>query len=471
MSIQLKLFITTATAISLTLILGAALFLTTQQVNENRAKVLIVDEIVKKVNDLNTLTLELILHPSERIKEQWQIQHQEVDMLLSEDNFKSEEEQRILGKIIDNHNSAKPIFTDLSEASPSSQLSTILAGQLITRKREIVTDAYNLSNLERSKSINVREQFNLVLAAFVIAMISLMFSIIWVTNVSIARPLSKLNKAALEIAKTKSLTTTLNISSNDEIGQLAESFKTMLASLKEQFEKEKELDRSKDEFLSITAHHLRTPLGTLRWNLELMLKDKFGKVPASIKPHLTEMSESNLELIGLVNELLNVSRINQNKVIDHPKPFVVADLTKKVIDGLKYIAGQKSVSMNLDVGNVDGLTINLDIALFSQVLQNILSNAIKYNKDSGKVDVRLSKTDKTLKIIVMDTGIGIPQRDQYKLFTKFFRSENAINVSAEGTGLGLYVVKSYIERWGGKVRLESQENKGVIVEIELPILV
>lgn len=232
--------------------------------------------------------------------------------------------------------------------------------------------------------------------------------------------------------------------------------------------RERELEIAKDNFLSIAAHQLRTPLGSMRWNMEMLLSGDVGKISEEIKQVLMQIHGSNTRLIGLVNNLLNVSRIDQHRVSDKPEETDLLKIIKEAAKEIEPETVRRQVTISMkEKGRIPKIII--DGKRFREVIQNLLSNAVKYNKRDGKVNVLIEKLETKIKIIIEDTGIGIPKKDQDKLFSKFFRAVNAISSATDGSGLGLFVVKSYIESWGGSVSFKSEEGKGTTFVIILPL--
>lgn len=230
---------------------------------------------------------------------------------------------------------------------------------------------------------------------------------------------------------------------------------------------ERELEKDKDDFLSVTSHQLRTPLGSMRWNLEMLLGGDAGKLSVEAETIAKEVHKGNLRMIDLVNDLLNVNRIDQGRVMDEPAK---TDLKKVVIDAaseLKFNAEAKKVKINLKLLKTPEITI--DPKRFREVIMNLVSNAVKYNRLNGTVDITMKAEKEWIKIMVEDTGIGVPKDDQHRVFNKFFRAKNAVVSETEGSGLGLYVVQKFVEGWGGKISIESKEGKGTKVTLLLPI--
>lgn len=231
---------------------------------------------------------------------------------------------------------------------------------------------------------------------------------------------------------------------------------------------EQDLNQAKDEFLSIAAHQLRTPLGIMRWNLEMLLKRKTSHLSQEVRLTLDDMYKNNLNLIKLVNDLLDVSRINQNRVTNKPQFTDILPLLKEILEERKKEIKAKKINLKIQVLKKKIPKIKVDPDLFRQVLRNLISNAIKYNRIKGSIGIEFKKGNKSLLFTIKDSGIGIPKKQQEKVFEKFSRADNAVSLGIAGTGLGLFVVKSYISLWRGKIWLESEKNKGTTVYFTIP---
>lgn len=231
-----------------------------------------------------------------------------------------------------------------------------------------------------------------------------------------------------------------------------------------------EIDKAKSEFVSLASHQLRTPLGIIKWYLEaLENQEYFNKAPTTMREYFDEIYKSNERVLSLVRDLLSVSRIEQGRVKNAPKSVDPIQIVAEVVKQMQVLASKKKVALRLTVENQKIPSIDIDVLRFREVVENLIGNAIEYTMAEGSIDVSLNKDGDTFLITVKDTGIGIPTADQKKLFTKFFRGEKAVRQNPEGSGLGLYVVKSYIEGWGGKISVESNEGKGSTFTVSLPI--
>lgn len=244
--------------------------------------------------------------------------------------------------------------------------------------------------------------------------------------------------------------------------------------------KEIEIDKAKTEFVSLASHQLRTPLSTINWYTEMLLSGDAGVVNENQKKYLEEAYHASKRMVDLVNSLLNVSRLEMGTFIVEPEPTDMLVLARSVVDELKLLIDQKKISFKLT--HADNLPkIQADPKLLRMVLSNLLSNSVKYTPEKGevKMDFRLVKSGEEIgnKLIpadsllcaVSDTGYGIPENQKDKIFTKLFRADNVREKDAEGTGLGLYIVKSIIDHSGGLIWFESSEGKGTTFYVILPL--
>mgnify|MGYP001481477335 CR=1 FL=1 len=234
--------------------------------------------------------------------------------------------------------------------------------------------------------------------------------------------------------------------------------------------REKNIDRMKTEFVSVASHQLRTPLGIMKWYLEALSENESIKnLPADVLSYFSEIKNSNDRVLALVRELLTVSRIDQGQVKDIPKLVDVKALLKDVLLQMRVVARKKVVNLSLIIHNGNIPLINIDTIRLQETIENLIENGIEYTPTGGSVTVILSRVGNSIVIRFEDTGIGISEGDKKNLFTKFFRSEEAVKNNPGGLGLGLYVVKSYVEGWGGKVSVQSVYKKGSTFTITLPI--
>ncbi|MCP3685510.1 MAG: PAS domain-containing sensor histidine kinase, partial [bacterium] len=219
---------------------------------------------------------------------------------------------------------------------------------------------------------------------------------------------------------------------------------------------EAEVDKMKSEVVSLAAHQLRAPMTSIRWNIELFLNGEAGKVSAYQKELLHDIYDSNTRMLKLVNDLLNIARLEEGRVRVEPVNTNLKEVIATVVKTYKDMAVKRKCKVQV-VHNVTGSpSIKIDPGLVHEALKNYLTNAIKYSR--GAVKVVLEKEKYHYRISVVDNGIGIPPKDKKKIFTKFYRSDEAGEIDPLGSGLGLYIVKMIVRISGGRVGVTSNKD-------------
>lgn len=230
--------------------------------------------------------------------------------------------------------------------------------------------------------------------------------------------------------------------------------------------KEKEIDRMKTEFISITSHQLRTPLSSMKWFLEMLLNKDAGELPQKAQGLVQDIHKSNERIITLVNDLLDVSRIEAGKMQNEPTPTNLIEFLKSMLPETEQQF--KKRNQTFEFLRPDTLPrVMVDPKLVWQVLENLLSNASKYTPEGGKISLELSSQNDGVLLKVADNGYGIPEFQQHRIFEKFFRADNTAKV--EGTGLGMHIAQQITAAMGGKLRFESAEGKGTTFYLSLPL--
>lgn len=230
-----------------------------------------------------------------------------------------------------------------------------------------------------------------------------------------------------------------------------------------------ELDSLKSEFVSVAAHQLRTPITSIKWSLSYLLENT-NKLSAKQRKFIGNSLEVSAYMIKLIDDLLDTARIEEGKFGLKFKQQSIMPIIKKVYPKFETIANAKGLKFSVSLPESFPCLINIDEEKIAIVLDNLLDNAVKYTPIGGAVTLTVSQEENMVKVEVQDSGIGIPQNQINKVFTKFFRGSNAVLVETSGTGLGLYVVKNIIDSHEGTIDIDSAEKKGTSVSLKFPIV-
>lgn len=229
---------------------------------------------------------------------------------------------------------------------------------------------------------------------------------------------------------------------------------------------ENEIDKAKTEFVSLASHQLRTPLSIINWHTEALYEDQ-SNFSETQKNYLTKIKIATKRMIDLVRALLNTYRLEMGSFSVENKEIDLVKLTKNVIEDLEPLCSIQNISFENNF-SAEKIIFKGDPYLISMIFQNLLTNAVKYSKRNGKVFLEIMEEKTNIAIKVVDQGIGISKNQEKQIFTRFFRADNAREKDAEGTGLGLYIIKKIIESFGGVISFESTENKGTVFTVILP---
>jgi signal transduction histidine kinase len=231
---------------------------------------------------------------------------------------------------------------------------------------------------------------------------------------------------------------------------------------------ERELDRMKTEFVSQVSHELRTPLTAIKGFTELLLEDGGPSANDEQREYLTIVKSNVDRLVALINDLLDISRIESGKIVLNLEPVDVAALVQSVATTMQPLVERKEQTLEVHT-EPDLAPARADQDRVMQVLTNLVGNAHKYTGVGGRIGVDASRQDDMVRIAVSDNGVGIPPEDIPKLFTRFFRVDSSLTRAIGGTGLGLSIAKSIVEMHGGTVSVESELGKGSVFSFTLPI--
>lgn len=350
------------------------------------------------------------------------------------------------------------------------------------------------SDIERE----INESIVLILLFVLIALVLLSAITIIALNETVIRPLSSLTEVSRRIAETGDLDQEIETGGTGEIGILARSFKSMVQKIHSEemgrkqaladladyrdhledvvAERTRELaqakeaaesaDRIKSAFLATMSHELRTPLNSIIGFSGILLQGLAGPLNDEQRKQLTMVSESSEHLLALINDVLDISKIEAGQLALANDPFDMKAILEKVARTVRPLAEKKNLALEVEISEDVGLARG-DPRRVEQVLLNLLSNAIKFT-EQGRIRLSCSVEGERFLIRVQDTGIGIRKEDLGKLFRPFSQVDTGLTRRYEGTGLGLSISKKLVDMMGGTIRVESEQGKGSIFSVELP---
>jgi signal transduction histidine kinase len=253
----------------------------------------------------------------------------------------------------------------------------------------------------------------------------------------------------------------------EKVEKLATQLQVSNTGLAEANTKLRELDKQKTEFISFATHQLRSPLTSMRGYSSLILEGEMGQTTPPVKEAVQTILTSTKTLISLVENYLNVSRMELGTMKYDFKPIDFKELLDEVVREQKTNIEAKGLKLNVSVSG-DSFPIKADVDKFKQVIVNTIDNSVKYTPQ-GSITISLEKNDKNIRFVVSDTGVGINPKTMPKLFKKFSRADNASDANIHGTGLGLFIAKEILTAHGGHMWAESEgEGKGSQFYIEIP---
>jgi signal transduction histidine kinase len=255
--------------------------------------------------------------------------------------------------------------------------------------------------------------------------------------------------------------------SKEALLNLLEDINLQSTELEKEKVKAQSADLMKSAFLATMSHELRTPMNSIIGFTGILLKELAGPLNSEQKKQLSMVKDSGSHLLRLINDVLDISKIEAGKLRVSFYPFNYLVTLEKTIDFLMPQASKKGLELHTEISNLD-ITLISDERRIEQILLNILSNAIKFS-EKGDVRIKVNVKDDVLVTQIIDQGIGIDMKDIDKLFMPFMQLKGGLNRKHEGTGLGLAISKNLIEKLGGTIQVESELGKGSNFIIRLPL--
>ncbi len=229
------------------------------------------------------------------------------------------------------------------------------------------------------------------------------------------------------------------------------------------------LERLKSEFISIVSHELRTPITSIKSSLDMLLAGRMGEITDTQGNFITLAKRNVNRLSGIINDLLDLSKIEAGKMEYRFEPCNLIEPIKFVVSSFEQLAQKKNIKIVFDAEKEE-FKINADPGRIEQVASNLISNAVKFTPENGQITVKIQEEDNNAKVSVIDNGIGIKEEDISKVFDKFQQIENSLDRKVGGTGLGLPIAQQLVEAHGGRIWFESEFQKGSTFYFTIPVL-
>jgi len=229
----------------------------------------------------------------------------------------------------------------------------------------------------------------------------------------------------------------------------------------------KKMEKAKDEFISLASHQLRTPLAGISLSSELLLRGTLGEITEEQKEYLREIQRSTKRMSTLASNLLDISRMEMGNFCMNPEPLDVFTVIEEVFNDFRSLAESKNIKFEHRIESRVYI-FNFDGNILRTMVENILSNAIRYTPQKGNIFLEAKLEGARILVKVADSGCGIPDNQKEKIFSKSFRADNAKKISSEGVGIGLYMVKLIAEKTGSKIWFDSKLNQGTIFYLSIP---
>lgn len=230
----------------------------------------------------------------------------------------------------------------------------------------------------------------------------------------------------------------------------------------------KKVDVAKSNFMANISHEFRTPLNAIIGAAEILQEGIWGELTPKQKKYVHNIDDSGRHLLQLINDVLDISKLATGKMLLNPEPFYVAEVVQQAMNGIQSMAAEKNIVLKVSI-LPDDFLVKADMHKFLEILYNVLSNAVKFTREYGRVEILVEKKDPVFTVTVRDTGIGIAPEDQERVFLEFEQVDSSYARQYEGTGLGLPIVKKIVELHGGNIHLRSQLDIGTEVLFVMPL--
>ena len=467
MKIKTRLLFIVSLVITFALTILIIRLITTAQVNQTAALSQKSDAIVREVFGLNNLLNDYLLYHTQRAKSQWILEQHHITTLLAIQQYINADDIAMQKKIESVNKSNSIIFSKLTDAyqnGATKDLQDRLTSQLLINSQSLVANSIILSARSSTEAETLRTTTRNLINVLLVILICSVVILMYLFYRSIIDPITKLYKGSLEVGA-GNWNYKVDLKSKDELGQLASAFNNMTTQVSAYIKQQKQMEKQKDNFIASASHELKTPLTSIKVFAEIM-QHRFQK--SGDNESVTLFKKINIQLnklSSLVNDLLDVNKIENNKLLYKTELFDMNTLIQDTIVEMQRTANSHVIMQHLDSSK----EIFGDRMRIGQVLTNLISNAIKYSPNAEEVILSTKYSKDTFQVNVKDFGIGIAKRDQKKIFKRFSRVNGTVEQTYPGMGLGLYISKEIITHHKGKIWIKSQKGKGSTFSFSLPL--
>lgn len=287
-----------------------------------------------------------------------------------------------------------------------------------------------------------------------------------VVSRSFTKPLKELHKAAQALEK-GDFSVRAYVKTNDELAQLGDTFNRSALALSKMDEERLQLDKAKAEFLSITSHELRTPITPLKAQLQMLQQEYFGKLTDKQKDSLDVVLRNTERLNKIIEDFLEISRIEAARLKFSFRKTDLQETMKETVRFMEGFAREKNIT--LTTSSTDLPLIDVDPDRISQVLRNLVHNAIKFSPVGGRIEINAELIRDHVQFSVKDQGVGLTYDDQIRVFEPFYQVEGTLSRKHGGTGLGLTICRGIVEAQKGKIWVESKPGHGSTFYFTIPL--
>jgi signal transduction histidine kinase len=339
--------------------------------------------------------------------------------------------------------------------SPLNGTPVLGAGKRVAESGWMIVSEWPISDAD-SVILRVRDRILLAILLSIAAVVVLAAFF----AARLIKPINILKMAARSVEQGK-FDTEVKIQTRDELEELGSAFNKMSSGLKR-------LQELKSEFVFIAAHELRAPVTAIKGYLSMAYEEGSTTVTPRLKKYLDPVIKANERLVRLIGNILEIARSEAGKITISVTEVDIVEPIRSIVEEIKPLALEKKIEVRYEPPQKP-VSVLADSDKVKEILMNLVSNAIKYNKVGGFVKIYHEISDKEIVVHVEDNGIGIAEEDQKQMFSKFFRAESGIKQGVEGTGLGLFIIKELVEKMNGRIWLKSEKDTGSRFSFALPL--